>query len=252
MLAKYEDLNGKTAVVTGANGGMGIAIVKALSDSGALVVASDVHDEAHATISKLHGVSYQKADISEASEVKSLVDRALSLHGMLNCAVNTASIEFETERLHNCDVEDFDRIVSVNMRGTFLCMKYQIKAMMQHNGGGAIVNLASTTSTQPGTLQPSYTASKHGVLGLTKQAAIDYAADGVRVNAVAPGNIDTPMLQSALERRGIDDERVKKMMPLKRFGSAQEIAQAVLWLCSDASSFTTGHTVAVEGGMLLG
>ena len=251
MLANYEDLAGKTALVTGANGGMGIAIVEALANSGAMVVASDQQCGLHDALSNLERVRYVQANIAEASEVESLVAQATSWNAKIDCAVNAASIEFETQRLHQCDVADFDRIISVNLRGTFLCMKHQIQAMLANDGPGSIVNLASTTSFQPGALQPSYTASKHGVLGLTKQAALDYAADGIRVNAIAPGNIDTPMLQNALQRRGIERARVERMMPLKRFGRPQEIAEAVLWLCSDASSFTSGHTVAVEGAMLL-
>ncbi|MFK7913038.1 MAG: SDR family NAD(P)-dependent oxidoreductase, partial [Pseudomonadales bacterium] len=148
-------------------------------------------------------------------------------------------------------VTDFDRLMAVNLRGLFLCLKYELKAMAD-NTGCAIVNLASTTSSRPGRLQPAYTASKFGVAGLTKQAAIDYADAGVRINAIAPGNIDTPMLRSALDRRGIDGDVVQGHMPMGRFGTAQEIAQAALWLCSSASSFTTGHVLAVEGGMLVG
>ena len=252
MTGIYEDLQGKVVLITGANGGMGLAIATALLDAGATVVSSDIQEEPHSTLGQLKDISYQRADVASEADVKSLVGQTVTRHGQLDCAVNAAAVEFETKRLDACDTADFDRIISVNLRGLFLCMKYELRAMLANSGRSSIVNLASTTSFQPGTLQPSYSASKHGVVGLTKQAALDYAGDGIRVNAIAPGNVDTPMLRNALTRRGIDPGRVERSMPLRRFGHAKEIADAALWLCSDASSFTTGHTLAVEGGMLIG
>ena len=244
----YEDLRGKIAIVTGANGGMGLAISSALADAGVKVVASDVQDTP--VPAQRDGVEYSCADVTEESDIEALTNFAMQNHGRLDCAINAAAIEFETNRLAECDIEDFDRILSVNLRGVFLCMKYQLRAMLK-GGGGVIVNLASTTSFQAGNIQPAYTASKHGVVGLTRQAAIDYARDGVRVNAIAPGNIDTPMLRDAIARRGIDSEAAASRMPFGRFGQSEEVAAAALWLCSNASSFTTGHVITVESGMLL-
>ena len=150
------------------------------------------------------------------------------------------------------DVEEatFDRIIAVNLKSIFLCMKFEIRQMLTH-GGGAIVNIASTNSFRPQPHQSAYTASKHGVLGMTKNAAIDYAPHGIRINAICPGAIDTPMLRAAIERRGREPEEVAgRLSVLGRFGDPAEIAAAALWLCSDASSFTVGHAFAVDGGYL--
>lgn len=242
----YADLQDKVAIVTGANGGMGRAIALALAAQGARVVASDLQPEADATLDQ---VPYQQADVTDEESVAGLVSEALARYGVLDIAVNAAAIETELARLADCETADFDRLMTVNLRGLFLCLKYELKAMLE-NGHGAIVNFASTTSIRPGPLQPAYTTSKFGVAGLTKQAAADYAGDGIRINAVAPGNIETPMLANALVRRGLDGQQVARRMPMQRLGRPEEIAEATLWLCSSASSFTTGHILAVEGGML--
>ncbi len=249
-MTRFADLVGKVVVVTGANGGMGSAISAALVDSGAHVVASDVHAQPNEVLQALPDVLYRSTDVSSEHAVAAFVEAALNQHGKLDCAVNAAAIEFELARLSDCESADFDRMMAVNLRGVFLCMKYQLKAMLQY-GGGSIVNISSTTAFKPVARQPVYGASKHAVVGLTKQAAMDYAADRIRVNAIAPGNIDTPMLQDALTRRGLAAEPVAKRMPLGRFGRTQEVAEATLWLCSDVSAYTTGHVLAVEGGMLV-
>ncbi len=250
-MATYEDLDGKTVVVTGANGGMGMAITATLSEAGATVIAADLQSEIHPDLASYASVRYCQTDVSSEPAVAEMVAKALALGGVLHCAVNAAGIEFENQRLHESRVEDFDRLMQVNLRGLFLCMKHELQAMLA-GGGGSLVNLASTTSFQPVNKQPIYGASKHGVLGLTRQAAMDYGGDGIRVNGIAPGNIDTPMLRGALDRRGVEGAMVEKRMLMGRFGTAAEIAQAALWLCSDASAFTTGHILSVEGGMLLG
>jgi NAD(P)-dependent dehydrogenase (short-subunit alcohol dehydrogenase family) len=250
-MTKHEDLNGKVAIVTGANGGMGAAISMALAQAGALVVASDIAAEPGALLHDApHNLTYLQADVSDANSVAALVQHAVSTKGPLHCAVNAAGIEFEMVPLAECADDDFDRIISVNLRGTFLSMKHEIQAMLV-TGGGSIVNLASTTSFRPGRSQAAYTASKHGVVGLTRAGALDYSRHGIRINAIAPGNIDTPMLRSAIERRGRTMSEIEGRMPLGRFGTSDEIASAALFLCSAASSFTTGHVLAVEGGMLV-
>lgn len=245
----YEDLEGKVALVTGANGGMGGAIAEALAKAGAQVVASDIQPSGNFKLKAQSRTGYIQADVAEEQSVVNLIDSVMAEHNRLDIAVNAAAVEFELARLTDCESSDFDRLMRVNLRGLFLCLKYELKAMLKSEAG-SIVNLASTTSFRPGSLQPAYTASKFGVVGLTKQAALDYASDGIRVNGIAPGNIDTPMLRSALERRGLTAERVERSMPFNRFGTPQEIANAALWLCSNASAFTTGHILAVEGGML--
>ena len=171
--------------------------------------------------------------------------------GGLHCAVNGAAIELEREPLAEVEEDTFDRIIAVNLRSIFLCMKYEIRQMLDQGGGGAIVNIASTNSFRPQPHQSAYTASKHGVLGMTKNAAIDYAPHGIRINAICPGAIDTPMLRAAIDRRGRDPQEVAgRLSVLGRFGEPDEIAKAALWLCSDDSSFTVGHALAVDGGYL--
>lgn len=246
----------RVAIVTGAAGGMGAAISHRLAAAGAFVVAADVNEEAGVAVAteiRASGLvaDFITTDVSQPSSVEALVQATIDMHGQLDCAVNAAAIEFEQVPLAESDDDDFDRMMAVNLRSVFLCMKYEIKAMLSSGGGGSIVNIASTNSFRPQVNQPAYTASKHGVVGLTKSAALDYTKHGIRVNAIAPGAIDTPMLREALERWSLDPQRVERHMSLfGRFGTPQEIANAALWLCSDDSSFTTGHTLAVDGGFL--
>lgn len=251
-MTTYDDLPGKVAVVTGAAGGMGVAISMALAKAGMQVFASDRLEVAPEAFRDSPAILYRQTDVTSEQSVAAMVAATLARYGQLDCAINAAAIEFELARITDCETDDFDRLMKVNLRGLFLCMKHQLRAMLEQESPGAMVNIVSTTAFKPEPQQPSYGASKHAVLGLTRQAAIDYAADGIRINGIAPGNIDTPMLRGALERRGIDPERAERAMPFKRFGNTREIAEAALWLCSEASSFTTGHVLAVEGGMLLG
>jgi glucose 1-dehydrogenase len=254
-------LEGRTAVVTGATGGMGRAIVVALADAGATVVATDLTD-AHADdlfglVESTDMVSFITGDVSKSGDMEAVVTQALSRGGRLDCAVNAAAIEFETVPLAECADDDFDTMMAVNVRGVFLSMKHELRAMLdtvdtREGAGASIVNIASTNSFKPQHDQPAYTASKHAVLGLTRSAAMDYASHGIRVNAICPGAIDTPMLRNAMERRGRDvDDVAHRLSLFGRFGEPSEVAAAALWLCSDASSFTTGHALAVDGGMLV-
>lgn len=255
-------LEGRAAIVTGATGGMGRAIVTALVGAGADVVATDRDDDRVDDLLAVAadgpgGVSFVAGDVSDADDVEVVVGTAVSLHGRLDCAVNAAAIEFETVPLAECADDDFDSMMAVNTRGVFLSMKHELRAMIEtatiRDGCGAsIVNIASTNSFKPQHDQPVYTASKHAVLGLTRSAAIDYASHGIRVNCICPGAIDTPMLHAAIARRGRDvDDVAHRLSRFGRFGEPAEIAAASLWLCSDASSFTTGHALAVDGGMLV-
>ena len=253
-------LEGRVCIVTGAAGGMGRAIATTFVESGARVVVTDLAaDRLDVLRSDLGGdVAALAGDVSNRDHVQALVALAVSHFGRLDAAVNAAAIEFERGPLTECADDDFDRMMSVNVRSVFLCMKHEIGAMLgnEPTAGprhlrGSIVNIASTNSFKPQANQPAYTASKHAVLGLTRATAIDYAGQGIRVNAICPGAIDTPMLRTAMERRQRDPVEVaKRLSPLGRFGDAAEIAAAALWLCSDASSFTTGHALAVDGGML--
>jgi len=249
------DFSDRVILVTGATGGMGQAISRAMAAAGARLVVADLDADAGAAlVDELGGgesIVFSPTDVGDASAVEQLVAAATERFGRLDCAVNAAAIEFETVPLADCAAEDFDRMMQVNTTGLFTCMKYELRAILEHGDGGSIVNVASSSSFRPQHEQPAYTASKHAVLGLTRSAALDYARRGIRINAICPGAIDTPMLHNAMERRGRSaDEVAGRLSPLGRFGRPDEIAAAALWLCSDASSFTTGHALAVDGGML--
>ena len=247
------DMTARVCVVTGAAGGMGTAITEALLAAGACVVATDRNAGGLAAMAN-GGRSNDRmltvaGDIADGATIERAVALALERFGRLDAAVNAAAIEAETVPLHECTDDDFDRIMNINVRSMFLCMKAEIAAMLASTA--SIVNIASTNSFKPQPNQPAYTASKHAVLGLTRSAAMDYARRGIRVNAICPGAIDTPMLRGAIERRGRDaDEVAGRLSRFGRFGTPGEIAAAALWLCSDDSSFTTGHALAVDGGML--
>jgi glucose 1-dehydrogenase len=235
---------------------MGRGIATLFAAEGANVVVADLNEEgAKQTVSSItdNGGSAVAvaADVSDPNSVEAAVGTAMSAFGGLHAAVNAAAIEFETGPLHELAIADFDRMIAVNVRGIFLSMKFEIESMLSTGQGGAIVNIASTNAFRPQPNQPAYTASKHAVLGITKAAAIDYGQLGIRINAICPGGIETPMLFGAIERRGRDPkEVVGRLSVVGRFGRVDEIAQAALWLCSDESSFTVGHALAVDGGYL--
>ena len=254
------DFAGDVALVTGSAGGMGRAIALAFAAAGAIVVTADIDaagGEETERLARTAGgsVDFLPTDIADADAVEAMVASAVERHGGIRYAVNAAAIENETAPLHECSLETFDRMQTVNVRGVFLCMKYELAAMLAneqgHDGRGAIVNIASTNSFRPQRDQPAYTASKHAVIGLTRSAALDYAGRGIRINAICPGTIDTPMLRNAMERRGRDPQDViDRLSLIGRFGTPDEIAAAALWLCSDAASFTLGHALAVDAGYL--
>jgi NAD(P)-dependent dehydrogenase (short-subunit alcohol dehydrogenase family) len=250
-----EDFTGKVALVTGAAGGMGRATALAFAAAGARVVAVDIaDDEGNQTVELIRAAGgealFAHTDVSVAADVEAAVTQAVETYGGLDCAANMAAIETETGPLADCDESVFDRLVAVNLKSIFLCCKYEIRAMLSR-GSGAIVNIASTNSFRPQPNQPTYTATKHGVVGMTKAAAIDYAKHGIRINAVAPGAIDTPMLRHAMEVRARKEaDVVDRLSLVGRLGEPEEIANGVLWLCSDRSTYTIGHVLAVDGGYL--
>ena len=247
---------GRVALVTGAASGMGRAIAAAFAAEGAAVVVADVAVEGGEQIAaeiadKGGRAVFCRTDVSDGAHVRAAVDTAVREFGGLDHGVNAAAIENETQPLADCEEETYDRMLAVNLRSVFLCMKYEIQAMRAQGRGGTVVNIASTNSFRPQPHQAAYTASKHGVLGLTRAGAVDHASDGIRINAVCPGAIETPMLMGAIAARGRDPQEVAGRLSLfGRFGSPDEIARAVLWLSSEDSSFTTGHALAVDGGYL--
>jgi NAD(P)-dependent dehydrogenase (short-subunit alcohol dehydrogenase family) len=249
------DFDGKSALVTGGASGMGRAISSAFAAAGARVVVADISvdggEETVQAVKQAGGDAvFVRTDVSQSADMQAAVDAAVSSFGGLDFAVNAAAIEGEGGPLADVDEDVFDRVIAVNLRSIFLSMKYEIRAMLAA-GGGSIVNIASTNSYRPQPHQAAYTASKYGVAGITKAAAIDYAPLGIRINAVAPGAIDTPMLRGAIAARGRDADEVAGRLSLTgKFGTVDEIAEGALWLCSDRSSFTIGHVLAVDGGYL--
>ncbi len=245
--------DGKVALVTGAAGGIGRAASLAFGRAGASVVVADLSAEGGQQTADLIRAAGGKAlfvqtNVAIASEVGAMVAAAVAEFGRIDCAFNNAGIEEEHLPLGESEEAVFDRIMVVNVKGVWLCMKYQIRQMLKQ-GGGAIVNTASVAGLVGAPTQPIYAASKHAVVGLTKTAAVEYGRAGIRVNSVCPGVINTLMLTRALEREPEREKRMKKIHPIGRFGEADEIANAALWLCSDQASFVTGHQLAVDGGL---
>ncbi len=244
-------VEGKTALVTGADSGIGRATALALAREGAKVLVCDIDDaEGKSAVAEIAGAGgearYAHVDVTDESQVEAMVRDALEHFGRLDCAVNNAGITGPGGLIPDYDLETWSRIVAVDLTGVFLCLKHEIPAL--RGGGGAIVNMASGAGliAVPG-LAP-YCASKHGVLGLTKTAAIENATSGVRVNAICPGSTDTPLLRGAMAQ----DPRLEKMVlanqPGGRLGMPEEIAEAAVWLCSDRASFVTGESMLVDGG----
>lgn len=248
-----HSFTGKTVLVTGGAGGIGRATALAFGQAGARVVVSDVSavggEQTVSMIAQAGGEAiFVKADVSREAEVEALIRQTVDAFGRLDCAFNNAGIEEESKPLAECDEALFDRIMSVNVKGAWLCMKHEIRQMLKQ-GGGVIVNTASVAGLVGAPLQPAYAASKHAVVGMTKTAAAEYGRAGIRINSVCPGVIRTPMLERALEREPRREKNIVKVHPIGRLGEAAEIAGAVVWLCSDSASFVTGHQLAVDGGL---
>jgi NAD(P)-dependent dehydrogenase (short-subunit alcohol dehydrogenase family) len=232
-------LEGKVALVTGAASGIGKATAELLARNGARVVAADVKG----------GGDVIAADVTDGDAMRAVVAQAVDAHGRLDLAANCAGVGGGHGATHEYPEGDFDRIVAINLRGTWLSMRAEIAAMLK-NGGGAIVNVSSTLGLRGSPFAAPYSASKHAVLGLTRTAALEYAQQGIRVNAVCPGAIDTPMMDETFERFPGFRETLTAYVPMGRMGGPDEVAGAIGWLCSDAASFVTGEALTVEGGLL--
>ena len=249
-------LDGKTALVTGGGSGIGRAASLAYAKDGARVVVADVNveggEETVQLIKEAGGEAILvHADVSKPEDTQAMVAQAVETFGSLDCAFNNAGIGGGRDRLLTADYleEDWDRVISINLKGVWLCMKAEIPQMLKQ-GGGAIVNTASIAGLVGLTGTVAYVAAKHGVTGLTKAAAMEYAKSGIRVNAVCPGYIHTPLVQGIFDRIEGYEERVAARHPIGRLGEPEEIAQAVVWLSSDAASFVTGHNMPVDGGYM--
>ena len=248
-----QGLEGKVALVTGGASGIGRATSLAYARDGASVVVADMDvtggEQTVQMIKEAGGeAALVHADVSKAAEVQAMANKSVEFYGRLDYAFNNAGVSGRDNDLTaDYSEEDWDRVIGINLKGVWLCMKAEIPHMLQ-SGGGAIVNTSSVAGLVgiPGTC--AYIAAKHGVAGLTKAAALEYAQSGIRVNAVAPGYIRTPMFQAIQNHVHGYEEDVVSRHPLGRLGTAEEIADAVVWLSSDASSFVTGHVLAVDGG----
>ncbi len=242
-------LQNKVALVTGGTSGIGRATAIAFGAAGAKVVFSgrrEVEGEETAALIRDTGAEclFVRSDISDEAEVQALVEKTIATYGRLDCAFNNAGIEPSLKPLHEQSIEDFDKLMSINVRGLFLCMRYEIQQMLNQRSG-VIINNSSMGGliAFPG-ISP-YIASKHAVMGLTRSAALDYAKQGIRINAVNPGLIATAMMDRL--RSGSTDD-VGSTVPMGRMGQAAEIAQAVVFLCSDAASYITGQPLVIDGG----
>jgi len=246
-------VDGKVAVITGAGSGIGRATALAFTREGAKVVVADIvvtgGEETVRMIKAAGGEAiFIKTDVTKAAEVEALIKQTVETYGRLDCAFNNAGIEGEIAPTADCTEENWDRVVNVDLKSVWLCLKYEIPQMLKQ-GGGAIVNTASVAGLVGFLGIPAYVASKHGVNGLTKTAALEYAKAGIRVNAVCPGVIRTPMVERAFAASPQMAEAAAAMEPVGRLGKPEEIAEAVLWLCSDAASFVTGLPMAVDGAL---
>jgi NAD(P)-dependent dehydrogenase (short-subunit alcohol dehydrogenase family) len=245
-------LDGKIALVTGGSSGIGRASALAFAREGAKVVVADVTAEGGQETVRLikeagGEARFLKVDVARAAEVETLITQTVAAYGRLDCAYNNAGIEGAFVSTTEYPEADWDRVLAINLKGVWLCMKYEIAQMLQQ-GGGAIVNTASGAGLVGVAGLSAYVASKHGVVGLTKTAALEYAKAGIRVNAVCPGVIQTPMVARLTSQRPEMAEALVAAEPMGRTGKPEEIAEAVVWLCSQAASFVTGHAMSVDGG----
>lgn len=242
----------KVALVTGAGAGIGLAAAQAFAESGAAVVISDMNRTAAETAAAELRSAGRKAigvrcDVSDEAEVAAAVNRAVSEFGSLDIAFNNAGIHVAKVETADVETADFDRIVAINLRGVFCCMKHELR-QMRTQGSGVIVNTSSQSGFVGIAGLSAYTASKHGVIGLTKAAALEYADQGIRINAICPGTVETPLVRGLMEREPGRLDEVIRDIPMGRMAQPEEIASAVLWLCSPGASFMTGQTLTPDGG----
>lgn len=247
------DFSGKVALVTGAASGMGLATAKAFAEAGAAVVLADYKEEAvkaaaQGLVTTAHKAVAVRCDVSDDAQVAAMVERAVAEFGRLDAAFNNAGVMARIAPTAESTREDWDRVIGINLRGVWSCMKHELR-QMQRQGSGAIVNNASVGALTGNPGIGSYIASKHGVVGLTRTAALEYIKYGVRVNAVHPGLIDTQIARDVVNGDEQAYAEIAKHVPIARAGKPEEIASAVLWLCSPGASYVVGHALTVDGGM---
>ena len=244
----------KVALVTGAASGLGLATAQAFAESGAAVVLADCNEKAvrsaaEALAAKGHKTLAIPCDVTDDDQVEAMVERTVATFGRLDAAYNNAGVQNVIAETADATREDFDRVMAVNLRGIWSCMKFELR-QMRKQGSGAIVNCSSIGGIVGGARRGTYQASKHGVIGLTKAAAIEFGAKGVRVNAVCPGSARTQLNLERVAGNPAIEKAMTDVTPMKRFAEPEEIANAVLWLCSDEASFVNGHALAVDGGAI--
>ena len=254
MAAAFD---GKIALITGAAGGIGLATAQAFAAAGASVIVADRDAEMIGTAAENlraagHNAIGVTCDVTDTTQVEAMIERVISTSGRLDAAFNNAGVNSEAAAFLETSDDEFERVMNVNLRGVWNCMKVELRQMMAQ-GSGAIVNWSSIGGLKGSKGRSAYSASKHAVIGLTRSVALDYAAKGIRINAVCPGMVNTPM--AVFVTKNYDPEIVARMVaqePIGRFGEPEEIAAAVVWLCSPAASFMVGHAMAVDGGILAG
>ena len=247
------DFTGKVALVTGAASGMGLATAQAFAESGAAVVLADAREEKVAQeAAKLTTAGYKavgiRCDVSDEAQAEQMVARAMSEFGRLDAAFNNAGVMARIVPTADSTLEEWDRVININLRGVWSCMKYELR-QMERQGSGAIVNNASVGALTGNPGIGSYIASKHGVIGLTRTAALEYVKKGIRVNAVNPGLIDTQIAREVVAGDEGAYREIETQLPIGRAGRPEEIAAAVLWLCSPGASYVVGHGLTIDGGM---
>jgi NAD(P)-dependent dehydrogenase (short-subunit alcohol dehydrogenase family) len=252
-MSNVLDFNGKVALVTGAAAGMGLATAKAFAEAGAAVVLADYKEEAvKAEAQKLAASGYKaiamRCDVSDDSQVAAMVDRTVAEFGRLDAAFNNAGVMARIAPTADSAREDWERVIGINLRGVWSCMKYELR-QMERQGSGAIVNNSSVGALTGNPGIGSYIASKHGVVGLTRTAALEYIKRGIRVNAINPGLIDTQVARDVVNGNEQAYNEIAQHVPIGRAGKPEEIASTVLWLCSPGASYVVGHALTVDGGM---
>jgi NAD(P)-dependent dehydrogenase (short-subunit alcohol dehydrogenase family) len=250
------ELEGKVALVTGGTTGIGRDTAVLFAKEGAKVVVSGRREaEGKETMDMIRAAGadglFVQGDVSKATDVEDLVKKTVATFGRLDVAFNNAGIEGKWVPITEQSEEDWDRTIDINLKGTWLCLKYEIRQMLKQGGGGAIVNMASVAGSIGNATAATYCASKHGVMGLTKAAALETALNGIRVNVVCPAVIETPMADRAFADPAVN-KWVLGMHPIGRFGRPMEIAEGVLWMCSERASFMTGQSMVLDGGFLAG
>ena len=247
-----KNFNDKVVLITGAGNGIGRATALAFAEQGASVVVADINrvdgEETTSLIAQAGGsATFILCDVTKDQDVQSLVDGTLETYGKLDIAFNNAGIEIEHSKLADGDEATYDKVMDVNVKGVWRCMKYQIPALLKQSSS-AIVNTASIAGLGAAPKMSIYSASKHAVIGLTKSAAVEYGKKGLRVNAICPAVIDTEMFRRATQNDPQKEQYVKNLHPVGRIGQPEEVAAAVLYLCSDLAGFTTGVALPIDGG----